>query len=306
MKQTKFKTKLPQALRLTVIMLLSLCTSALWAQQEKNDTIKTWKGGGSASLNFSQVSLTNWAGGGNNSVAGTFLFKAFLNHKKDRLAWDNTLDLGYGLSKQGDYDLAKSEDKLKLTTKLGYEAGNHWFYSAMVDFKTQFAVGYKEPLTSSVKVSDFMAPGYLQFSLGMDYKPSDNFSLYISPLTSKLTIVLDDSLSSVGAFGVDKNEKVREEYGASTKLLAKKNDVVKNVNIYTRLDLFSNYTDKPQNVDVDWEFGLEMKVNKYLNAIFTTNLVYDDDVHYVNDIGVDQGPKTQVKQLFGAGLTYSF
>lgn len=305
MKQAKFKTKLPNALRTTAILLLSLSASVLWAQQE-NDTIPAWKGGGSTSLNFSQVSLTNWAGGGNNSVAGTFLFKAFLNHKKDKLAWDNTLDLGYGLSKQGDYDLAKSEDKLKFTTKLGYEAGNHWFYSALLDFRTQFAIGYKDPLTSSVKVSDFMAPGYLQFSLGMDYKPSDNFSLYISPLTSKLTIVADDSLSSVGAFGVDPGEKVREEYGASTKLLAKKADVVTNVNIYTRLDLFSSYTKNPENIDVDWEFGLEMKVNKYLNAIFTTNLVYDDDVHYVDDNSVDKGPRIQVKQLFGAGLTYSF
>lgn len=306
MKQTKFKTKLPNTFRITVILLLSLCTSALWAQQQEKDSIPSWQGGGSTSLNFSQVSLTNWAGGGNNSIAGTFLFKAFLNHKKDKLAWDNTLDLGYGLSKQGDYKLAKSEDKLKFTTKLGYEAGNHWFYSALVDFRTQFAVGYKDPLVQSVKVSDFMAPGYLQYSLGMDYKPSDNFSLYISPITSKLTIVADDSLSSVGAFGVDPGEKVRQEYGASLKLLGKKADVFKNVNVYTRLDLFSSYTKNPENIDVDWEVGFEMKVNKYLNAIFTTNLVYDDDVHYVNDAGDDQGPKIQVKQLFGAGMTYSF
>ncbi|SMO37941.1 Protein of unknown function [Saccharicrinis carchari] len=306
MTHTKCKTKLNEKLQITAILFLSMLMPTTWAQQQNNDTLKTWKGGGSMSLNFSQVSLTNWAGGGNNSVAGTFLFKGFLNHKNGKLAWDNTLDLGYGLSKQGDYKLAKSEDKIQLATKLGYEAGKHWYYSALVDLKTQLAIGYKDPLIQSVKVSDFMAPGYVQFSLGMDYKPSDNFSLYLSPITSKLTVVAEDSLADVGAFGVDPGDKVRSEYGASLKLLAKKNEVLQNVNVYTRLDMFSNYSENPENIDVDWEFGLEMKVNKYLNAIFTTNLVYDDDVHYINDSRVDQGPKTQVKQMFGAGLSYSF
>ncbi len=291
--------------KIALIVVLCLSTITVFSQ-EKNDSIKNWKAGGKASFNFSQVSLTNWSGGGNNSIAGTFLFKGFVNHKKEKLAWDNTLDLGYGLTKQGDYDLAKSEDRIQLTTKLGYEAGKHWFYSAMVDLKTQFSIGYKDPLVQSVKISDFMAPGYLLYSLGMDYKPSDNFSLYISPVTSKVTIVANDSLANVGAFGVEPGKNIRQEYGASAKLLAKKKDVVKNVNVYTRLDLFSSYTKNPQNIDVDWEFGFEMKVNEYINALFTMNMLYDDDIDYVNDEGVANGPKVQVKQLFGAGLTYSF
>lgn len=292
--------------KIAFISFICLCTMVVSAQEQANDTIKHWKIGGTTSINFSQVSLTNWSGGGNNSVAGTFLFRGFFNHTKNKLAWDNTLDLGYGLTKQGDYKLAKSEDKLQLTTKLGYEAGKHWFYSALLDFKTQFAVGYKDPLVQDVKISDFMAPGYLQLSLGMDYKPSDNFSLYISPITSKLTFVLNDSLSNTGAYGVDLGENVREEYGASTKLLAKKADVITNVDIYTRLDLFSSYTNNPQNIDVDWEFGVEMKINKYLSALFKTNLVYDDDVKYINDNGEEQESRVQIKQLFGAGLSYTF
>ncbi len=293
-------------LRSTLLVIFCLHAVYIWSQEEKNDSIKAWKAGGNTSLSFSQVSLTNWSGGGNNSVAGTFLFKGFINHKKNKLAWDNTLDLGYGLTKQEGYDLAKSEDRIQITTKLGYEAGRHWYYSALVDLKTQFAVGYKDPLKQDVKISDFMAPGYLLYSLGLDYKPSDNFSFYISPVTSKLTIVANDSLSNVGAFGVNPGDKVRQEYGASIKLLAKKKEVVKNVNVYTRLDLFSSYSKNPQNIDVDWEFGLDMKVNKFLNAIFTTNILYDDDVDYIDDNGMNKGPRIQLKQLFGAGLTYSF
>lgn len=292
--------------RIALIVFACLCTITVTAQQQGNDTIKHWKNGGTASINFSQVSLTNWSGGGNNSLAGTFLFKGFLNHTKNKLSWDNTLDFGYGFTKQGDNNTAKSEDRIQATTKIGYEAHKYWFYSALVDFKTQFSVGYKDPLVQDVKISDFMSPGYLKLSLGMDYKPSDNFSFFISPITSKLTFVLNDSLSATGSYGVDPGENVRGEYGASSKLLAKKAEVVTNVNLYTRLDLFSSYTNKPQNIDVDWEFGVEMKINKLLNAIFTTNLVYDDDEKYVNDEGVEQEARLQVKQLFGVGLSYTF
>jgi len=292
--------------RIALIAVFCLVTIAMFAQEQKNDSIKHWKAGGNTSLNFSQVSLTNWSGGGNNSLAGTFLFKGFLNHKKGKIAWDNTLDLGYGLTKQGDYKVAKSEDKIHFTTKFGLENGGHWFYTAMADFKTQFAVGYKDPLVQDVKVSEFMAPGYLQFSLGMDYKPSDNFSLYISPLTSKMTFVTNDSLAHEGAYGVAVDDNMRGEYGASLKLTAKKKDIVKNVNGYTRLDLFTNYSENPQNIDVDWEIGFDMKINKYLSAVFTTNILYDDDIKYVNSSGVEEGPRVQTKQLIGAALSYTF
>jgi hypothetical protein len=301
------KLQMPKKMyKYILVTLLCISIFTLAAQKQSQDSVKHWKASGDASLNFSQVSLTNWSGGGNNSVAGTFLFKGFLNHIKNKLAWDNTLEMGYGLTKQGDYKTAKSEDRLMFNSKLGYENGNHWFYSFMVDLKTQFDVGYKDPLVQHVKISDFMSPGYLQFSLGMDYKPTDNFSLFISPITSKLTIILNDSLASTGSYGVDVNRHVREEYGASAKILAKKDNIITNVNTYTRLDLFSSYTNNPENIDIDWEFGFDMKINKYLNALFKTNIIYDDDVHYVNDEGVESGPRIQVKQLFGAGFTYKF
>ncbi len=293
-------------IRNALIAIFCCCSVFVFAQEQKTDTIKHWKAGGSTSLSFSQVSLTNWSGGGNNSIAGNFRFKGFLNHKKDKIAWDNTLDVGYGLTKQGDYKLAKSEDRLNINTKLGYSAGKHWFYTVMADFKTQFSFGYKDPLLQNVKVSDFMAPGYLQFSLGIDYKPSDNFSLFLSPLTSKLTFVVNDSLSAAGAYGVDPGDNLRDESGASLKLLAKKDDIITNVSAYTRFDAFSSYTNHPENIDIDWEFGIEMKINKYLNAIFTTNIVYDDDIKSVNKQGDEKGPRVQVKQLFGAGLSYKF
>ncbi len=273
---------------------------------QKSDTLKYWTTSGTASFNFSQVSLTNWAGGGNSTVAGTFLFKGNLNYKKDKIAWDNTLDLGYGLTKQKNYNLAKTEDKLNFNTKFGYSASKYWYYSAMVDFKTQFAEGYEDPLAQDVKISDFMAPGYLESSLGMDYKPSGNFSLYLSPFTNKITFVMNDSLANAEAFGVDAGDNIKSELGASVKIIAKKENLVKNVNLSTTLSLFSSYTEKPQNIDVDWNLSLEAKINNYLNAIFTTDLIYDDDVNYTDEEGVEHGPRVQLKQLFGAGLAFKF
>ncbi|WP_430816111.1 DUF3078 domain-containing protein [Carboxylicivirga sp. RSCT41] len=286
---------------------LFLVTLTVSAQTADNDTIKYWKIGGTPSFTFNQVSLTNWAAGGKNSVAGTFLLNTYFNYSKERVNWDNTLDMGYGLTKQGSDNMVKTEDKLYFTSKLGYQVdASKWYLSGLVDFKTQFDVGYNDPPENTVKLSEFMSPGYLNLSIGMDYKPNDNFSLYISPLTSKMTFVLDDSLSNAGAFGVEEGENLRSEYGASVKLTAKKANLIKNVDVNTRLDLFSNLTDNAQNVDVDWELVFNMKVNDYLSAIASFNLIYDDDIKYIDEDQVEHGPRAQFKQLFGFGISYKF
>jgi len=287
---------------------LLLCTIAVTGQTAESDTIKHWKVGGTPSLTFNQVSLTNWAAGGKNSIAGTFLLNMYFNYKKEKLAWDNTIDLGYGLTKQGSDNMVKTEDKLYFTSKLGYNAGEHskWFYTGLLDFKTQMDAGYNDPPDNTLKLSEFLSPAYVNFSLGMDYKPNDNFSLYLSPLTSKMTIVMDDSLSTAGAFGVESGDNLRSEYGASVKMIAKKANLIQNVDFSTRLDLFSNLGENPQNVDVDWELAFNMKVNDYLSAIASFNMIYDDDIKYINEAEETKGARVQFKQLFGFGVSYKF
>ncbi|HKL38369.1 MAG TPA: hypothetical protein VJ876_05690, partial [Bacteroidales bacterium] len=155
------------------------------------------------------------------------------------------------------------------------------------------------------QISDFMAPAYSLLSLGMDYKPNDAFSLMISPLTGKTTYVLDDSLSNQGAFGVDPGEKIRNELGGFVKLTYNK-DIWENVTFNTKLDLFSNYLENPENIDISWEVLISMKVNDYLSANINTQLIYDDNIHYINKEGQDMGPRIQFKEVFGAGFTYKF
>jgi hypothetical protein len=267
---------------------------------------KHWKMGGISSFNLNQVSLTNWSAGGKESVAGSAMMKAFFNYSKQKVSWDNTFDIGYGMSKQGDDNAVKTEDKLQFATKLGYQASSYWFYSAMVDFKTQMDMGYKDPPANTVMISKFLAPAYVSSSLGMDFKRSENFSLYLSPFTSKITIVNDTELSNSGSYGVDPGETMRSEFGASLKMVAKKKDLVKNVDGLTRLDLFSNLANNPQNIDVDWEGILLMRINKLLTAMISVNVLYDDDIKYVDTDGSIHGARTQVKQMLGFGLTYKF
>lgn len=287
-------------------LLIALFVPFISYSQSEPDTIKHWKAGGNTSLTFSQVSLTNWSAGGKNSVSGNFQFSTFLNYKKGKNAWENTLDVGYGLTQQGDENIVKTDDKIQFVSKYGHQASKKWYYTGLADFKTQMDLGYKNPPDNEIMTSKFMSPAYLLLSLGMDYKPNDNFSLYLSPLTSKMTFVNDEGLSNQGAYGVDPGENLRSEFGASLKSIFKKENLIENVNFKTRLDLFSNLGNNPENVDVEWETQFDFKVNSYLSANLSTTLLYDDDIKYVDSQGVEHGARIQFKQLFGFGINYEF
>ncbi len=289
----------------TILSILFLAVPLVLSAQSQPDTVKYWSTEINPSINFNQVSLTNWSAGGENSISGTTYFKGIFKYKKNKTAWDNLIDLGYGMTKQGDQKLYKTEDKLNLASMIGIEAGEgKWYYTGMLDFKTTMAEGYNDPLTRTGKLSEFMSPGYLNLSLGMNYKPNDNFSIYLSPVSTKMTMVMDDSLSNAGAFGVDPGQKLRAEYGAKVELLAKKENIIKNVGVSTRLGLFSNLTYKPQNVDINWDFNVIFKVNDWLAATFTLNMIFDDDIKYIEPDGTVRGARIQLKQLFGFGLNY--
>lgn len=283
-----------------LVLLLFMLPMLAVAETAQDTTY--WKYNGSASLNFSQVSLTNWAAGGKSSVAGVFLLNANANYKKDKWIWDNALNIGYGLLNEEGGETTKSEDKLDISSKVGYEAVKSWYYSALMGFNTQFSNGYNYPNTENA-ISRFMAPAYLNLALGMDYKPSEKFSAFISPLNAKTTFVLDETLSDAGNFGVTPGDKMRAELGAMAKASLNIN-LMENVKLATDLTLFSNYLENPENIDITWNMLISMKVNKWLSANLATNLIYDDDIEIEKDGKL--APRIQFKQLFGAGLSVNF
>lgn len=285
------------------------CMPLLAGAQAPADSVNVWKTGGLASLSFTQVSLSNWVAGGKSSASGTLLISTFANYQKDRISWENSLDMGYGILKEGSEDYIKSDDKIDFNSKIGLKSGGKIFYSALFNFRSQFTNGYNYPNRDN-PISRFLAPGYFTLALGADYKPNDQFSLFVSPLTGKLTVVTDDELSDQGAFGVDTGKKSRSEMGAFLKAQFK-TEVVKNVNLETKADFFSNYLDKPGNIDIHWDVMINMKINDYLSANVVTNLIYDDDVKVPIDDNNDgivekYGSRVQFKELFGVGLNLKF
>ncbi|WP_163324139.1 DUF3078 domain-containing protein [Draconibacterium mangrovi] len=285
-----------------VLILLFLLPAFAFAQDEPKDTL--WTTSGSTTLNFSQVSLNNWAAGGKSSMSGVVMVNYAANYKKDKLNWDNTFDFRYGFLKEEDQKLRKSDDMIDMSSKLGIEASKNWYYSALLNFKSQFATGYDYPDTDNA-ISKFMAPGYLSIGLGMDYK-TDGFSLMMAPVSGKFTFVTDDDLSDEGAFGVEEGKTMRAELGATVKAQLKK-DIWENVTLDTKVDLFSNYLDQPKNIDVDWTFKIIMKVNDYLSANLITQLIYDNDVKIQgDDETLPPSPALQFMESFGVGLTFKF
>ena len=213
------------------------------AKDPKDTTVKIWKTGGLLSVNVNQGALSNWAAGGDkSSLSVASLVSLYAFYKKDKHVWDNTLGLAYGLVNTTSLGTRKADDRIDLLSRYGYQISkNHWYAGMLFNFRTQFAKGYNyTDANKKIMTSDFFAPAYIVVSPNISYQPSDNFSVSLSPATARWVIVSNDSLSSLGAFGVDPGKKIRTEFGAfgSVNYKAK---ISKNASYQGRLDLFSNY-----------------------------------------------------------------
>jgi hypothetical protein len=307
-----------------VIVLLSLGIGSLTFGQvteaEKTlraqvaDSTQGWKKGGVFALNLAQTSLTNWAAGGQNSFAVNGMLSTFANYKRGKRVWVNSLDIGYGLLKQGGTGYRKTDDKFDFLSKYGYEAFKDFYYAALFNFKTQMAPGWKyNEDNTKTKISNLFAPAYLTLALGLDYKPSAYFSAFIAPLTGKITFVTDRILSDAGAFGVKPGQTSLSEFGGYLRAIYSKNDFksefLKNVTFTTKIDMFSNYIKNPQNIVVNWETLIAFKVNKFISANINTQLIYDDKIKVPVVRNGEQksiGSLVQFKEILGVGFSYNF
>ncbi|MCJ8165621.1 DUF3078 domain-containing protein [Pontibacter sp. E15-1] len=300
---------------------LLFCLSAHISVAQQADTTSLWDLGGTGTVNFSQISLSNWAAGGQNSVSVLGIANAFANYEHGKNSWNNSLDLTYGLVKVEDRRTQKSDDKIELNLKYGHRASQKWFYTGQLNIKTQLTPTYT--VTRDTLVAAFLSPAYILTSVGMDYKPNKKLSVFLSPFTGKFTVVNNQALADRGAFGVSAAEKgvegnpipgtgqrFRKEFGGYVNVRYK-NEILQNVTLQSKLDLFTNYLRDPQNVDVALENLVNFKVNKFISATLFVHMIYDDDIKIRldrNDDGkVDgRGPRLQVKQTLGIGLSYNF
>ncbi|HEX9509943.1 MAG TPA: DUF3078 domain-containing protein [Puia sp.] len=282
--------------------------SSVTVVKDPNDTVKmTWKTGGLYNLNFNQAALSNWAAGGDNSALSlSTLLSVYAFYTDGRRSWDNSLDLAYGIVNTTSLGTRKSDDRIDLVSKYGYDLGKKWYLSGLFQFRSQFAAGYNYPnANTKVLTSDFLAPAYVLESIGMDYKPNDNFSLFLSPITARELLVRNDSLAKVGAFGVDSGKKFRFELGAFVSVNYTAN-ISKTAIYKTKLDLFSNYLHNPQNIAANWTNILAVKVTRLISMNLSLNMIYDNDIKSTKSDGTAGGPKVQIQEVMGIGLAYKF
>lgn len=274
-------------------------------KKDAADTTETvWKKGGLFSLNVNQGSLSNWAAGGDkfsislNSILNTYLF-----YKKGKHSWDNTLDVNFGYLRSSSLGSRKNDDRIDLLSKYGCELAPEWNLTGLFNFRTQMANGFTYKDDTAMLSSAFLSPAYLLLSAGIDYKPTEGLSLFLSPVTARWVLVRNDSLSAKGLYGVEPGRHSRSEFGAffSANFLK---DLTKTLSYQSRLDLFSNYRHNPGKIDVFMSNLLSVKLSKVLSATWNLDLIYDDDVRL---FGPDNDqPAWQIKSLVGAGLALKF
>ncbi|MEN9999630.1 MAG: hypothetical protein RI922_2620 [Bacteroidota bacterium] len=284
----------------------------------KTDSIpKKWKLKAIYGLNGTQTSFVNWNAGGRNNVSLLGSISASANYEKKTLKWTNDFSLALGglqyIEKGSKEGMQKTDDRIDIASNLGYKLKEHFYFSVIGGFKTQMLDGFTYP-NDSIRVSTFLAPGYVSSALGIDYIKSDNFSIFTSPFAMKLTIVNDQVLANAGSFGVTaatydglgnvlkQGERLRGEFGAYVKM--KYNfTIAKNIDLKSKLELFSNYLNNPQNIDVNAEALFNFKVNEWFSASLQWTLIYDDDID-IRDADGNIGPRTQFKSVLGLGISY--
>lgn len=285
----------------------------LKSQAERKITIddtshSVWRKGGIFSLNISQAALDHWAAGGDkSSFSINGLLNGYLSYNKGKNTWDNIADIAYGYMKTSSTGMRKSDDHFYFTSKYGRQATENkkWFYSALFDLKTQFTDGYLYDSDGKKTYhSTAFSPAYVLLSLGMDYRPTDYFSVFVSPITSRWTIVNSDVLASQKIYAPT-TKNIYNEIGAFLSANFNK-DLSKSINYTSQLQLFSNYGHDPQNIDVNWTNLLTLKVTKYLATTIALNMIYDNDVKFPSEDGSRQVAHLQLQELIGVGFSYKF
>lgn len=270
-----------------------------------------WKHKNSIGFDLNEVAFVNWNAGGVNSVSGLFKVEFARLYEKLYTIWNNEISARYGLNNQQNTGLIKTDDEIRIASSFGYRKDtiSNWYFTAQVNFRTQFTDGYNDPEDED-PISRFFAPAYFHLGVGGRYNLREElFSIYMSPLTLKSTYVLDEKLSNEGAFGVQPGERSRHELGVLIQTKWEK-EIFKNVAMVNNLDLYSDYINKFGNIDVDWILSFQFKINKLFQASFRSHVIYDDDIKTkeTNEDGevITSGARIQLKQQLGLGIVYNF
>jgi hypothetical protein len=271
-----------------------------------------WNIGGDGSIGLTQTYLDNWKKGGKSALSTLMVLKGFANYsRKDaKVKWENSAEFRNGWIKPGgeESEWQKNDDKFEFTSRYGLSAFKKWYYSAELNFNTQLFRGYKYPKADNPEVlSAFLAPSTTYFKVGLDYKPNNNLSLFLSPITMKNVYVRDTALVNPVSFGINEGRKAFWEPGLNADLRYK-TQITDNISYETKYKMFINYKDPFKKFDLNWENNFKMQLNSYIDIRLMLHFIYDDDVKFPvfdaegNKSGEEA--KLQVKEFFTIGFSY--
>ena len=285
--------------RLTAALLCAVVLSAF--AQEKKEEKFGWTKTLVGALNLTQNRYSsNWTKGGENSVAWKGVIETKWENNAARTNWKNSGKLVFGQIKQGSQGVRKSDDELNVESVLTYKVGQYLNPYLSFNGLTQIASGFEYPTDKTkIKVSSSFAPMFLRQSLGLGYKPSEQFVTRLG-ISVKETIVSDDGLIAGSAitfrerYGNKPDENMRVETGieSTTDLSVK---LAENVLFKSKLELFSSF-ENFNTADVAWDNTLAAKISKYFSVNFNVYAFYDEDIL----------TEVQVTQAVAFGLTYTF
>jgi hypothetical protein len=239
-----------------------------------------WKFGLNSSFSLSQNYLSNWARGGESSLAGMLDVNASARYtnKANKAQWTSSGRLRYGTIRTRERGARTSTDIVELNSQYNKELREKLDFSTVFYMKTQVAEGFNYP-NDSVPVSRFLNPGAFTLGMGVEFKPLKDFLVNFSALSYRNTFVLDTAAINQTTHGIDPGRRSRQEMGGQL-LVRNKFSILDGMNVSNSLRLFSNYLDKPQNVDVDWELSVDKQISWYFTIRVNLHLIYDDDIRF--------------------------
>jgi hypothetical protein len=277
-----------------------------------------WKFKSDISYLLSQGIISNWASGGENNISSVVDITGALNYnnKVTKVNSATTARFALGFQASGrPFDIRKNLDILEINSKINHKAFGKFDLSGLFQFKSQFLPGYIYPNdTTVVRVSKFFNPATFIFGYGLEYKPDKNTSISFSPVSYKGTFVPDTSINQT-KFGIASDKRSKNELGAYLTINSKMS-LFHKVDMTNRIQLFSNFLSKPQNVDVDWEVIATTSLNWFTDLRINLHLVYDDNtllpVYERGEpvLGTDgkqkKAPMVQFKELLGLSFVFRF
>ncbi|MDP2208024.1 MAG: DUF3078 domain-containing protein [Bacteroidota bacterium] len=275
-----------------IIILLSIFSTILFAQTDSLPK-SNWSTSAITGLNISQIALSNWTQGGDNSLAWTFFSKIDVLYSSNPWALKNNLKLAFGRTKLGSADFRTNDNEIYLESVLTYDI--NWvvnpFFSNTV--RTVISNGYNYSQIPALQTAKFFDPGYITQSLGFSYSKDKVFS-------SRLGVALQETFADQFAHlyvddpkTLDKIERFKLETGIES-VTEGAYSFAENMLASSKLRLFSRFNSLDV-WDVRWDNTITAQINKYFNTNLNVVLIYEKS----------QSLKTQIKEALQFGVTYT-